>query len=1031
MVTRNPGPWFDEALTALAEQDYSNLAVLVIDAASETDPTARVASVLPDAYVLRLDENPGFGAAANRVREVVDGAAFYCFLHDDAAPTPRALTTMVGEALRSNAGVVGSKLVQWDDVRRLLQVGESADKTGERTTTVEPGELDQEQHDAVRDVFVVPGGCTLVRSDLFDAIGGYDDGIDLLNDDLSLCWRAHVAGGRVVVAPDAVVRHLEALASRSDVEQRRVRIMRHRIRTMLISYSRWHRIRVVPQAAFVAVLEVLYSLLVGRRGQAADVVRAWRWNLARRDEIAAWRARVEAFRTVPDSEIRRLQLRGSARVVRFLRGQNRGGSRSDRVQASLRRGLDGVRDGTLRWPLAAWVVTTLIVGFGSRHLVLEPIAGVGGFIPFDRSPGDLLGTYLSGWRDVGLGTESPAPTAFGLLGLAGAALFGAMGLLRQLLILGPLVAGLVGAYRLLRPARSVHAQAVTLVVYGAAPLAYDSIAAADWGALVVYGAAPWIMVLLARILGFAPFGDDVVDDAEVPARRLVTTQRIQTVRGRVVALGLLVALVGAVEPAIFPIVVAIAVGLAVGSALVGGVARLPRLATGVGGAVVVAALLHLPWVFEFVLPGATWDMVVGSGTPQQRSLVELLRFDVGPVGASSLVVGLPLAATLPLFIAREWRFDWAVRAWCVALTLVGIAWADARDWLPLAAPTPEALLAPAALGLAMSVALGVIAFERDLRVHGFGWRQVATAIAGVALLVGAIPTMFDAGNGRWYLPSSGLESTFAFFEEEEPGFRVLWLGDPDVLPIDGYRYDDDLAYATSDDGLPSLTDQWPGSPQGSTQLIEDSLDAAVDGQTTRLGRMLAPMAVRFVVLPGASAPRPLGGVQRPVDPDLVDALSSQLDLVEVAVNPSYVVYRNDAALPARASLSSDAGGRTIFDVQPSDLAGAAPVLTDERGRTTFAGPVDGDRTVLHSAAAAGGWSLEVDGTSAPRTKLFGWADGYEIADGGDAVLRYDTNPLRYGIVIVQVLFWIVALVSLRRATRVRGDVVLPSMEAQP
>ena len=67
----------------------------------------------------------------------------------------------------------------------------------------------------------------------------------------------------------------------------------------------------------------------------------------------------------------------------------------------------------------------------------------------------------------------------------------------------------------------------------------------------------------------------------------------------------------------------------------------------------------------------------------------------------------------------------------------------------------------------------------------------------------------------------------------------------------------------------------------------------------------------------------------------------------------------------------------------------------------------------------------------PRAKLFGWADGYEIADGGDAVLRYDTNPLRYGIVIVQVLFWIVALVSLRRATRVRGDVVLPSMEAQP
>lgn len=1028
MVTRNPGPWFDEALSSLAAQDYSNLAVLVIDAASDTDPTARVASVLPDAYVLRLDDNPGFGTAANHVREVVDGAAFYCFLHDDAAPTPRALTTMVGEALRSNAGVVGSKLVQWDDERRLLQVGESADKTGERATTVEPGELDQEQHDAVRDVFVVPGGCTLVRSDLFDAIGGYDEGIDLLNDDLSLCWRAHVAGGRVVVAPDAVVRHLEALAHRSAIEERRLRIMRHRIRTMLISYGRWHRVRVVPQALFVGVLEVLYSLLVGRRGQAADVVRAWRWNLRRRDEIAAWRHRVHDFRQVPDAEIRRLQLRGSARVVRFARGQNRGGSRSDRLQASFRRGVEGVRDGSLRWSIGAWVVTFLIVTFGSRHLVLEPIAAVGGFAPFDASPTDLLDAYLSGWRDVGLGTESPAPTAFGLFGAAGVLFLGAMGTLRQVLILGSLVAGLIGAYRLLRPARSVHAQAVALVVYGATPLAYDSIAAADWGALTIYGATPWILGLLARIAGFEPFDSAVDARSGAPSRRLVSTERIHTLRGRVVALALLVALVAAIEPAIVVVVAAAVVGLSIGAILVGTTSRLVRLVSGAGAALALAVVLHLPWAFEFVLPGATWEMVVGQGSPTAVSLVQLLRFDVGPVGSSTLVIGLPLAATLPLFIAREWRFEWAVRAWCVALTMVGLAWADVRGWLPVAAPSPEAMLAPAAMALAVAVAMGVIAFERDLREHGFGWRQVATVGAGVALLIGAFPTMFDAGNGRWYLPSSGLESTFSFFDDEEPGFRVLWMGDPVVLPLDGHRLADDVVYATSDDGLPSLTDRWPGSPPGSTQLIEDSVNAALDGQTSRLGRMLAPMAIRYIVLPNAAAPRPLGGPQRPVDPELVDTLAGQLDLAEIAVNPSYVVYRNEAALPARASLAPDAGDGTIFDVDATDLAGAAAVLGQRTGDTTFEGPVDGDRLVLHSATAADGWGLDVDGRAAPRTKLFGWADGYEIDEGGDAVLRYDTSPLRYGVVLLQLVFWALASTALYRSTRWDQDAVLPTPE---
>ena len=82
MVTHNPGSWLEEALGALAAQDYGALSVLVVDAASRTDPEPRVAEVLPSAYVRRLDGNPGFGAAANEVLQVVEGAAFYLFCHE-------------------------------------------------------------------------------------------------------------------------------------------------------------------------------------------------------------------------------------------------------------------------------------------------------------------------------------------------------------------------------------------------------------------------------------------------------------------------------------------------------------------------------------------------------------------------------------------------------------------------------------------------------------------------------------------------------------------------------------------------------------------------------------------------------------------------------------------------------------------------------------------------------------------------------------------------------------------------------------
>ena len=1032
VVTRDPGPWLEQAVDALAAQDYSNLAVLFIDAASGTDPTPRIARALPEAYVRRLDENRGFGASANHVREIVDGASFYCFLHDDAAPEPSAIRTMVDEAVRSNAGIVGGKLVQLDDRRRLLQVGESVDKTGERSTVVDPGELDQEQYDAVRDVFVVPGACTLVRADLFEAIGGFDEGIDLLNDDLSLCWRAHVAGARVVVAPDAVIGHAEALGERSDTSLRRQRLVRHRLRTMLVCYSRWHRVRVLPQAALVAALEVVYSLLTGRRSQARDVVAAWRWNWRRRNEIRALHRRVEDFRGVPDAEIRRFQVRGFSRLNAFLRGtSSRGESPSDRAEGAWRTLVGGLRSGELRWPVIAWVITIVIVAFGSRHLIQRPIATVGGFLPFDEGPGELFDAFISGWRTTGLGSSSPAPTAFGLLAGAGAVFFGAMGTLRQVLLLGAIVAGLVGAYRLLRPAASPRAQAVALVVYGAIPVAYDAVADARWGSLAVYAATPWLLGQLGRAARWAPFGPVGGDTGP--------GVRAPDLLGRVASIGLLVALVAAIDPAVLPVVAVVVVSLALGSVVAGAARGVPRLLVGGLGGVAMAVVLHLPWMLDFVLPGARWEQVVGhAGVAETPTLGMLFRFDVGPVGGSLLALGFPIAATLPLLIGRGWRFDWAVRAWTVALVLIGVTWAGGDDRLPLALPPAETMLAPAAASMAIAVALGVVAFEIDLRQYHFGWRQVASIVAGVALIVGAIPTMLDAGNGRWYLPGGDLESTFGFLEEEDPGFRVLWIGHPDVLPLPGHSLDlpdrdeptsDHVVYATSQDGLPGITDGWPGSEDGPTQLIEDALVLAADGETSRLGRLLAPMAIRYVVVPTASAPRPLGGVQRPAPAQVTGTLADQLDLAAVPVNPAYTVYRNEAALTSPAMIPSGAGSGTAFEVVAGDLEGAEPVLGERVGPTTWTGEVSAGARIHHASAASDGWELRVEGRSSPETKLFGWAQGFEPATSGDATLRYDTSPVRYGVLAFQAIFWLVAIHFARRSRR--RPPVAPAVSAPP
>src|SRR5690606_32765363 len=117
---------------------------------------------------------------------------------------------------------------------------------------------------------------------------------------------------------------------------------------------------------------------------------------------------------------------------------------------------------------------------------------------------ELLRAYARGWRDGGLGGEGPQPTAFGLLGLAGIPLLGGVGLLQQVLVLGCLPAGYLGAWRLTRPLGSRLGRAAGLLVYAVVPLPYDALARGSWAGLLLYAASPWILDRLIAACGDLP-----------------------------------------------------------------------------------------------------------------------------------------------------------------------------------------------------------------------------------------------------------------------------------------------------------------------------------------------------------------------------------------------------------------------------------------------------------------------------------------------------------------------------------------------
>lgn len=1007
VVARDPGPWFEDSMRALAAQDYPNLSLLVIDAASTEPVKPRVARSAPGAFVRRLESDPGFGAAANEVIEVVEGAVFYLFCHDDVAPAPDAVRRLLEEGYRSNAAVVGPKLVDWDDPRRLLQMGQGMDRLGYGVPLVERGELDQSQHDSVRDVFTAPGPCTLVRADLFQKIGGYDEGITDFLDDVSLCWRAHIAGARVIVAPEARVRHRDALAQRSGYDHRRRLQARHRLRILLSCYRPLSLVRIIPQTIVLNLVELAYAIVAGRRRRVGDIVRAWTWNLSRLGDLRGARQQVNRFRHVSDRDIRHLMTRGSARVSQFVRGQI--GRSEDRLTGLARsgRGVAGsLQGGSLRAAAVVWCAIAVVMVVGGRHLITRGVPAVGEMVVFG-SPGELLASWASGWRSAGLGSTAAAPSVFGAIGLMGTVLGGLTGLLRTLLTVGLLPLGALFAYRLPRPTGSRWASIACLVVYVAIPLPYNSLAAGHWGALVLYAGAPLVIGHLARASHVAPFGS--VGGAAGPGVRSARWFE------HVVALGLVTAIVASILPVAVAMVVAIAVAMVLGGLIATSTLGSIRLLGTALGAAVLAIVLHLPWSLELLAPGTALSAVTGTSRAAQPSdLGALLRFEVGPLGSGPLGWTFLVAAALPLVIGRAERHGWAVRAWAVALASFAAAWASQRGTLPVSLPPVDVLLVPAAASLALAAAMGVSAFEVDLPGYRFGWRQIASGVAAAAVVVGIVPVLGASLDGRWSMPTGDQARSLGFIDAEndaEP-FRVLWIGDPDAIPLAGWELDDGVAYATTDDGLPTLENLLVGSDDGRTGLIGDAIDLARTGQTARLGRLLAPMGIRYVVVPERLAPAPFSERVLPVPQMLSATLEAQLDLEPLDVPAGLTVFRNEAALPVRAAVPAAvdvpiSGG--IAAALELDLSASPPVLARDGGHLRWTGPVEAGSTVVLSAANARGWELAVDGRRVSSLKPFGWATGFEIAEGGQGVLHYRTPMLRYALLVLQALAWIVVI----------------------
>ncbi|WP_164384482.1 glycosyltransferase [Streptomyces sp. OM5714] len=1052
LVAHDGARWLPDALAGLLGQERPVQYAVAADTGSADESSRLVADALGDERVLHLARRTGFGQAveeATRTAPVLtpedlpylrrpsgwdpvtrswrddaydlpelphgEPVQWLWLLHDDCAPEPDALAQLLRvvdteyELGRDDVAVVGPKLRGWYDRRQLLEVGVSIANSGRRWTGLDRREQDQGQHDHVRTVLSVSTAGMLIRRDVFERLGGFDRRLPLMRDDVDLCWRAHAEGLRVLVAPEAVVRHAEA-ASR---ERRavdcagRTTASPHKVdkagavHTLLVNV----RTAALPWVLLRVVLGTLLrtlAYLVGKvPGQALDEIRGLLGVLLRPERIIAGR-RERGRPQVEKDELRPLFPPPGATIratVEQVAGDLFGSSDAEAAAGAGRHG-GGIESGPggddadfleieqfarlkriARKPGPVLFLVLLLVSLAACRALLGGGALAGGaLLPAPAGAGELWSRYVDAWHTVGTGGTASAPPYLAILATFASVLLGSTGLAVTLLLVCSVPLAGATAYfasRPLVPSRLLRAWAA--VAYAFLPAATGALAGGRIGTAVLAVLLP----LVAR--------------AGVAASGLANSSGVRGSWRATWAYALLLTVTTAFTPVVWPVALVLGIGvLALRRAEI--TAYGPRFLAQLG----TPLLLLAPWSLS-LLPFGFFDeagLEYGSSAASALDLLGASPGGPGTVGGLFLF-GIVLAALAALL--RSERQPAVRTAWAVALVALVFAVLSNRS----------AWAGPATLvyGIALlsAAALGADGARFRVAEQSFGWRQPVAALIALASalgpLIAAVGWMIGGADGP--VERRDPVQVPAFVAEEShtrDQARTLVL-DSDSAAHVGYMLVRGSGARLGDGEL--------ASGDGGNSTLDKIVANLVAGSGADQADQLGGFAVRYVLV-HKGAPREVTRV--------LDATPGLSRLSQQDGSGLWRVNQEVARATVVAGEKSDAGKSG----EPVPVAaGPVEIHTDIES-----GP---DGRVLRLAdTAAEGWTATLDGKPLTRTTVDGWAQGFELpASGGRLDVTYEAPFTHTAWLWAQGLLGLVLVVLALPGRRRDVDDDLPDEQLVP
>ncbi len=219
IVNWNTKDLLRECLKSILETKADlNIEIYVVDNASSDSSAEMVEKEFPHVGLIRNQVNLGFGKANNQAISKSSGRNIL-LLNPDSVVKPQALRSMVDFLdSQKDIGALGARLINSDgslqySIRRFPTIltpfteNLRINRLFPIRSYYDRYRLKNWDHSGVREVDQPMGAAFLVKKQVLETLGGFDEIFHMFFEDVDLCWRIKQNGWKIVYYPDAVIVH--------------------------------------------------------------------------------------------------------------------------------------------------------------------------------------------------------------------------------------------------------------------------------------------------------------------------------------------------------------------------------------------------------------------------------------------------------------------------------------------------------------------------------------------------------------------------------------------------------------------------------------------------------------------------------------------------------------------------------------------------------------------------------------------------------------------------------------------------------